>query len=162
MTGSRRALLAVALAALGSCRGAPPAAARSAAPPPPRAILESPSGRATAVRIELARTPAEHERGLMFRRELGPDQGMLFVFPDSRERTFWMQNTLIPLDMIFIDDARTVVGIVADAEPLTTTARAVGLPSRYVLEVNGGFCAAHGIAKGDRVRFEGVPAEPAQ
>jgi len=125
-------------------------------------ILESPSGRIVKVRVELARTPEEQERGLMFRRELGADDGMLFLFAESGPRAFWMQNTLIPLDMIFIDEARTVVGIVADAEPMTTRERSVDAPSRYVLEVNGGFCAARGVAKGDRVRFEGIPAASAR
>jgi uncharacterized membrane protein (UPF0127 family) len=59
--------------------------------------------------------------------------------------------------MIFVDDGGQIVGIVERAEPLTTSPRTVGVPSRYVLEVNGGWAAAHGVARGDRVRFEGVP-----
>jgi hypothetical protein len=106
--------------------------------------------------VEVARTDADRERGLMFRQKLGADEGMLFVFPESRDHSFWMKNTLIPLDMIFIAESGTVVGVVQDAEPMTTTPRGVGAPSRYVLEVNGGWSAAHGVARGDRARFEGV------
>ncbi len=148
-------LAAVALAAIAGCR-APAAPSRpDAAPPAPRVVLAGPSGRESQVRVEVMRTPAQLERGLMFRERLAPDDGMLFVFPESDDHSFWMKNTLIPLDMVFISEAGTVVGVVASAEPLTTTERRVGAPSRYVLEVNGGWCAAHGVAAGDRVRFEG-------
>jgi len=92
----------------------------------------------------------------MFRERLGADDGMLFVFPASADHAFWMKNTLIPLDMIFVGEDGVVVGVVAGAEPLSTTPRQVGAPSRYVLEVNGGWCAAHGVARGDRLRLEGV------
>jgi uncharacterized membrane protein (UPF0127 family) len=120
-------------------------------------VLESPSGRSRAVNVELARTPDEQARGLMFRDRLADDAGMLFIFSQSSDHAFWMKNTLIPLDMIFIDEAGTVAGVVERAEPQTLTPRSVGAPSRYVLEVNGGWSAANGFGKGDRVRFEGIP-----
>ena len=82
---------------------------------------------------------------------------MLFLFDREQDHAFWMENTLIPLDMIFIDDGGRIVGIVERAEPLTRTPRRVDGPSRFVLEVNGGWSKAHGVAKGDRVRFENVP-----
>jgi uncharacterized membrane protein (UPF0127 family) len=82
---------------------------------------------------------------------------MLFLFEASEVRAFWMKNTLIPLDMIFIDDGGRVAGIVREAEPLTLTPRTPGVPARFVLEVRGGWAARHGVAPGDRVRFEGVP-----
>jgi len=126
----------------------------------PRLFLESPAGRSSAVRVEVARTPSELERGLMFRRELGPDDGMLFVFPETADHTFWMKNTFLPLDMIFIDAGGTVIGIVERAEPMTTTPRRVDAPSRYVLEVNGGWSSARGVAPGDRARFEGITGVP--
>ena len=106
---------------------------------------------------ELALTDADRARGLMMRTQLAADHSMLFVFPDTEERWFWMKNTLIPLDMIFIDEAGTVVGIVERAEPQTLAPRTVGAKSRYVLEVNGGWSAANGVGKGDRVRFEAIP-----
>ena len=151
--------LAVALAA---CRapGAPAPHGADAAPTQARVLLESPSGRVSAVAVEVVRSEAQLSRGLMFRERLGADDGMLFVFPDTAEHTFWMKNTLIPLDMIFIDERRTVVGIVERAEPLSTAPRSPGRPCRWVLEVNGGWSAAHGIAIGDRVAFEGDAARP--
>jgi uncharacterized membrane protein (UPF0127 family) len=82
---------------------------------------------------------------------------MLFLFADTAERSFWMKSTLIPLDMVFVDEGGTIVGIVERAEPRTLTPRTVGKPSRYVLEVNGGWAASHGVRAGDRVRFENVP-----
>ncbi len=142
-----------------ACRASSPSLERAdASAPLPRVFLESPSGRGAAVTVELARTEAERERGLMFRQKLGADEGMLFLFPDSADHAFWMKNTLIPLDMIFLAEDGTVVGIVAGAEPLSLEPRSGGAPSRYVLEVNGGWGAAHGVAKGDRARFEGISA----
>src|SRR4029077_18364685 len=88
--------------------------------------------------VELALTPAEQNRGLMFRQALGAGQGMLFVFDQQSVHTFWMKNTLIPLDMLFIDKDRHIVGIVENAEPQTETGRSVGKPSQYVLEIGGG------------------------
>ena len=127
------------------------------APVAPRVVIETAAGARLPVNVEVARTDDERARGLMFRRALAPDAGMIFLFEESAEHGFWMQNTLIPLDMIFIDDGGRIVGIVERAAPLTTTPRTVGVPSRYVLEVNGGWSASHGVARGDRVRFENVP-----
>jgi hypothetical protein len=120
-------------------------------------VVETPAGARHAVTVELARTDAERERGLMHRRTLADGQGMLFLFAESERRAFWMKNTLIPLDMIFVDDGGRVVGIVENAQPLTLAPRAPGVPSRYVLEVPGGWSARHGVAPGARVRFEHVP-----
>ncbi len=125
--------------------------------PGPRVVVET-AGGPRAVSVEVVRTDADRARGLMYRPRLDPDAGMLFVFDASEDHSFWMRNTLIPLDMIFVDDAGRIVGIVERAEPLTDTPRTVGKPSRFVLEVNGGWSAAHGVRPGDRVRFENVPA----
>ncbi|BDG04926.1 DUF192 domain-containing protein [Anaeromyxobacter oryzae] len=124
--------------------------------PTGRVVLTTAAGARHAVAVEVARTPESRTRGLMYREKLDPDAGMLFVFDESEPHGFWMKNTLIPLDMIFIDDTGRIVGIVENAEPRTLTTRDVGAPSRYVLEVNGGWAKAHGIARGDMVRFEGV------
>ena len=110
------------------------------------------------IRLELALTPEAQERGLMYRSSLPEDQGMLFVFPEDTDHSFWMKNTLIPLDMLFIAADGTVVGLHANATPLSTAPIGVGRPSRYVLEVPGGSAARRGIAAGDRVEFRGVPA----
>lgn len=121
----------------------------------PRVIL--PGAESATVRVELARTDGERRRGLMYRQHLAPDAGMLFVFEKEAVQSFWMKNTLLTLDMIFIRDDMTVVGIIENAAPMTTESRSVGTPSRYVLEVNGGFARAHGVTVGGRVTFDGVP-----
>jgi hypothetical protein len=77
---------------------------------------------------------------------------------EEKEWSFWMRNTLIPLDMLFITGDLKVAGIVERAEPRTETLRTVHKPSLYVLEVNGGWAAAHGVTAGATVRFDGVPA----
>jgi uncharacterized membrane protein (UPF0127 family) len=156
LTVRSAASLAVAVAVALACRSSSSSRpdARAAQP---RVAIESPSGRASAVDVEVASAPAEQERGLMFRRELPPDAGMIFVFSGESEHVFWMKNTYIPLDMIFIADGGAVVGIVEGAEPMTTTPRTVHAPSRFVLEVNGGWSAAHGVKPGDLARLEDIP-----
>ena len=120
-------------------------------------VVLRPEGRPEVrVRVEVARTAQEHETGLMFREHLDADAGMLFVFDDESIRAFWMRNTLIPLDMIFVSADHEVVGIVANAEPQTDTVRQVSRPAQFVLEVNGGFAAAHGITAGTPVEFRNV------
>lgn len=118
------------------------------------------SGGDLPVTVEVAATPAQQSLGLMYRKELGASAGMLFIFDKTTEHTFWMKNTVLPLDMIYLDDDRKIVGIVKDAVPFTTTPRTVGAPSRYVLEVNAGFSEKHGVKAGDQTTFENVVAIP--
>jgi len=125
----------------------------------PRVIVSTQSGKEYAARVEIADTPAKREMGLQYRRELAEDQGMLFLFPAEEVLTFWMKNTPIPLDMIFIGSDLKIVGIVHDAVPFSTTTRSVGVPSRFVLEIKGGLAKQKGIEVGDTVRFEGVSPE---
>ena len=122
----------------------------------PKVYLSTPQGE-VAVSVEVVATAAKIERGLMYREHLPPDEGMLFLMSVDRVWSFWMRNTLIPLDMLFIAKDMTVAGIVENAEPRTETLREVDAPSLYVLEVNGGYCAAHKITRGAKVRFEDVP-----
>jgi hypothetical protein len=82
---------------------------------------------------------------------------MLFLFDQSEQLTFWMHNTYMPLDMIFIEPSLRVLGVVENAEPQTDSTRSVPGASQYVLEVNAGFSRRHGLGKGTAVRFEGVP-----
>jgi len=150
----RRWIAFAALLLAGSCRGgASPAQGKDM--PQPAVRFETPRG-PWVVLVEIARTGPEQARGLMFRRELPSDRGMLFVFQETSDRTFWMRNTLIPLDIIYLGDDRRVVGVVANAEPRTETLRSVGKPSRYVVEVAGGEAAAHGVGAGTRAVFLGV------
>jgi uncharacterized protein len=104
--------------------------------------------------VEVADTPAEWEHGLMNRSSMPGDAGMLFVFGNDAPRYFWMENTLIPLDMIFIAANLTIIDIHENATPLSLDVIASSGPCRYVLEVNGGLCAADDVAIGDRVTLD--------
>jgi uncharacterized membrane protein (UPF0127 family) len=126
----------------------------------PTAIVHGAQGPLASVRLEVANTPANRERGLMYRTSLGQDDGMLFVFPEATDQSFWMKNTLIPLDMLFIARDGRIVGIHPDAVPLSMAPISVGQPSTYVLEVNGGWAARHGVHPGDQVELRGVPGAP--
>ena len=103
---------------------------------------------------ELALTPAEQSQGLMYRSEMAPDHGMLFLFPQLNQTPFWMKNTLIPLDMVFISPDKKIVSIVERAAPQTTTPREANGPYQYVLEINGGKAETFGIQAGDNVEFQ--------
>lgn len=121
----------------------------------PKVFMASPTGE-VAVSVEVVKTAAKIERGLMYREHLPPDDGMLFLMGSERDHTFYMRNTLIPLDMLFITKDMTIAGIVERAEPRTETLRSVGARSLYVLEVNGGWAKAHQITPGAKVRFDGI------
>jgi|GEM_PF-436931 len=112
--------------------------------------------------VEIADEPAEQRRGLMFRRDLAPDHGMLFVFEREARYGFWMKNTLIPLDMIWLDSKKQVVFIQENAVPCPAEACESYQPSkaaRYVLELNAGTARQIGLNIGDQMRFECVEAE---
>ena len=101
--------------------------------------------------VELAETSAQMQQGLMFRPSLAPDAGMLFDFKEPTVATMWMHNTLIPLDMLFVDANGTIVNIRARAVPKSDAIISAEAPVRAVLELNGGTAARLGIASGDRV-----------
>ncbi len=117
------------------------------------AELIASDGNVTRLDLEIADTPEEHRTGLMNRSSLAGDAGMLFVFDDDRIRYFWMDNTLISLDMIFISKDLTIIDIHDNATPLSQEIIASSGSCRYVLEVNGGMCNATGIDVGDRVNL---------
>jgi uncharacterized membrane protein (UPF0127 family) len=102
--------------------------------------------------VEIAQTDQEREKGLMFRRFMPADRGMLFDFKTEEPVSFWMKSTYIPLDMIFISRAGIVTRIAADAEPLSERLIPSGGPCYGVLEVNAGVAAQIGLQPGDRVR----------
>jgi uncharacterized membrane protein (UPF0127 family) len=110
-----------------------------------------------AVRVEVQRTEAEHARGLMYRRDLDEMAGMIFVFREPAHQTFWMRNTYLPLDMIFITADRHVLGVVRNATPMTDDPREVEGDSQYVLEVNAGWADRHHVGTGTPVEFVNVP-----
>ena len=102
--------------------------------------------------VELALNDAERSRGLMFRQKLGPYDGMLFDFHREAPVSFWMKNTLIPLDMIFIAADGTIRSIHANAVPHSTETIPSQFPVRAVLEINGGSAKLLGIKPGDKVK----------
>jgi len=102
--------------------------------------------------VELATTDAQRERGLMYRKQLGAYEGMLFDFFEEQPVTFWMKNTEIPLDMVFIASDGTIRTIVANAVPMSTDTIPSKAPVRAVLEINGGTARLLGIQPGDKVR----------
>ncbi|WP_294642664.1 DUF192 domain-containing protein [uncultured Aureimonas sp.] len=114
------------------------------------ATLKTSSG-AHAIAVEVADTPQKREIGLMNRDSLAEDTGMLFDFHEDREVSMWMKNTLIPLDMLFVDKTGTIVRIARNAKPHSLETIPSGKPVRYVLEINGGAAAGYGAKTGDKL-----------
>jgi uncharacterized membrane protein (UPF0127 family) len=151
----RRSLAGVVLAAV--IAGVPLAAA---AADDAHAVLHTSKGDFPFT-IEIADTEASREQGLMYRKSLAPDAGMLFDFHREQPVEFWMVNTLIPLDMIFIDADGTVKSVHADAVPEDATPIPSGVPVRFVFEIAGGRAAQIGLMPGDRLEQARVtPAKP--
>ena len=103
--------------------------------------------------IQLAQTDAQRADGLMYRKSMTDGQGMLFLFPEMEERAFWMKNTYISLDIVYIDDNMEIVSIQKYATPLSEESLPSFKKAQYVLEVNGGFCDKYHIGYGDRISF---------
>ena len=104
--------------------------------------------------VEVARTPEQQEQGLMFRERLGADEGMIFPFDFPRPASFWMRNTLIPLDMLFVREDGTIARIAANTVPMSEeTVNSRGELVAAVLELRGGRAAELGISEGDRVSW---------
>lgn len=104
--------------------------------------------------VELAKSNEERQRGLMYREELPESSGMLFIFDEQSEHSFWMKNTKIPLDLIFFDNDFRIVGFLEAMKPYSTQSRSIKKPSRYVLEVNAGLVEKLGLSIGDQGRLE--------
>ena len=136
-------LLLAALVAFASCEAQP------------KVTITNQAGKPIVFQVEVADTPAKRTLGLQYRKELGDDRGMIFLFPAEAQQSFWMKNTPIPLDMIFINAERKIAGIVEQTTPYSLESRSVAAPSRFVLEIKGGLAARHGFRPGDSVRFDG-------
>lgn len=156
------AALALALAALGGCKGHADSAVASdqAAPAKTVSVTITGAGGPHRFTVEMARTAAEQERGLMYRTDLSDDGGMLFApYPPEggppREASFWMKNTPSPLDIIFIRADHTIARIAENAVPFDQTPIPSGEPVAAVLELKGGRTSALGIAEGDKVSWTG-------
>ncbi len=141
------------------CSGPDKNGATTARPAEERPSVEilTEEGRRVVYSVELARTDAERRQGLMGRSQLDADAGMLFLFPTEHIQTFWMKDTPISLDMIFINAKMEVAGVSKRTRPLDTSSYYVRRPSRYVLEVNAGQAETWGIGPGARVIFHGIP-----
>ena len=106
--------------------------------------------------VELAETPEQRARGLMFRRSLAPDAGMLFLFPERERPTMWMANTWLPLDMLFVAADGRIAHVFANAVPRSRLTISSPHPARMVLELAGGTARRLGIAPGDRLSWRRV------
>jgi hypothetical protein len=118
---------------------------------PETVMLETDDG-LHEIRVDVAVTPRAFQRGLMFREELGPDEGMLFFYDQPQEASFWMKNTLIPLDLLFIEEDGTVAKIVRNAVPGSLASMRSGVPVAAVLEINGGRAGELGVEPGSTLR----------
>jgi uncharacterized protein len=121
-------------------------------PGEPEVVLGTRAGE-QHVKVEIAKTDPERARGLMFRQKLEPGRGMIFLFEHPDRLKFWMKNTYISLDMIFIGADKHVVFVEENAEPLTLASRGPDEETQFVLEVPGGWARAHGVERGVTVRF---------
>jgi hypothetical protein len=107
----------------------------------------------TTIDIEIARSEPERELGLMYREKMAENQGMLFIFDGLEPRSFWMKNTLISLDIIFVNDKDQIVTIHRNTTPLSERSYTSTGPAKYVIEVNAGFTDRHKILVGDRIAW---------
>jgi uncharacterized protein len=132
-------------------------------PPDPTGNLKLPLGKVTftdapgapQVDVELARDEESRERGLMFRTSMAESRGMLFSWDDERVRNFWMHNTCIPLDMLYVTKDGTIAGILEQVPTLNDAPRGIKCPVAHVLELNAGWARAHGVAPGMKLKIEG-------
>jgi uncharacterized membrane protein (UPF0127 family) len=117
-------------------------------------VIYASGGKKVEVRVELADDLAEQTKGLMDRTTLGENRGMLFVYPEEQELSFWMKNTLIPLSIAFIDSERRIIDI-QDMKPLDDEPPnyVSAEPAQYALEVNQGFFESRGVKVGDSVEL---------
>ncbi len=107
--------------------------------------------------VEVATTQVQREKGLIYRKELGKDNGMLFVFDKEGNYPFWMKNTLIPLDIIWADSNSKVVFIASNVQPcksLICPSVNPGVGAKYVLEINAGLCEEIGLKLGDELKID--------
>ena len=156
-----RALIFSLLLVIPAC--SPQAAENAPSPAPSQASVHAVSGLEVipltvttlkgphAFRVELARSPQEQAKGLMFRTEMGADEGMLFPYDQPRVLSFWMKNTVLSLDLVFIDEQHRIINIAENAVPYSEQSILSDAPGVAVLELNGGRTRALGIVAGDKV-----------
>ncbi|MBN1947254.1 MAG: DUF192 domain-containing protein [Bradymonadales bacterium] len=142
----------------GSCLP-PPAMTGERAPDQSAVLCYARSGE-VLFQVELAVDGPQRNRGLMHRPWLLESWGMLFLYPELQpDLSFWMANTYIPLDMVFMDQDRLIVGVIEEAVPLDRRSRSVNRPSQYVLEINAGLARRYGLEAGVRCEFLNLPPQ---
>ncbi|WP_242125950.1 DUF192 domain-containing protein [Sphingobium sp. Sx8-8] len=161
----KRLLLLLPLALLAACSSSAPQAGNATAATARPSLLPLMIRTARGDRrfdVELALTERQQEQGLMFRKRLDADSGMLFPMDPPRTASFWMKNTVIPLDMLFIHTDGSIAFLKANAQPYSREPVSAGIPVAAVLELRGGRAAELGIREGDRVRWGpcAVPGPP--
>ena len=117
------------------------------------AFMDSAGNPLVRIDVEIASRPEERNQGLMYRDFMPARFGMLFIFEQSAPRSFWMRNTVIPLDLIFVDDNNRIVSIQTDTKPYSDDPIPSNGPARYVIEVNSGFCQKNNIKVGGWAKF---------
>lgn len=118
--------------------------------------FQNPNGTSSPMySLEVVSTPPERAKGLMYRKELPEDQGMIFVFPTKKIQQFYMKNTYVSLDMLFLDENKTVVGILESVPPKNTKTRSVASPSVFVVELLAGSSKKAGIMVGSVAKIHG-------
>ncbi len=134
-------------------------------PPPPKDPLRTvtisfpeatPGAAAPSLTAEVAESGNARQRGLMLRKSMPENRGMLFVFQERTNHSFWMHNTCIPLDMMFIDKDGLIAGIEENVPTMNDNTYSVGCPTTFVLEVNAGWSRAHGVMPGQKVEISGL------
>lgn len=167
---SSQLVISLIIIAMTGCGGGPPeqaaaipVTAQPAATTAERALPVAflPKGRPLA--LELAITPEEIGQGLMFRTSLPDDRGMLFLFKEERVPSFWMKDTLIPLDMVFLSAEGVIIDVIENAQPCKTEPcpqYVANAPAMAVLEVAAGVAESHGLESGVRLYFKRVPGFP--
>jgi uncharacterized membrane protein (UPF0127 family) len=158
MAGVSKAGGTVVLLLLAASCGDAPKKAQGSPPAITAARVVLPSG--TVYKVELARTDEEQGQGLMFRESLPEKSGMLFLFSDGAPHRFWMKNTIIPLDMIWMDDRGRVLFVSADTPPCKADpcpSYGPEVPAASVLEIAGGLAAKEGVTVGSTIGFEEIP-----
>ncbi len=108
----------------------------------------------TEIDLEIAKTLFERNRGLMYRRSMPANGGMLFIFEIMGPQSFWMKNTVLPLDIIYVNDQFGIVSIAEHTRPYSLEPIKSGGPAKYVVEVHAGYCQANGITAGDYIEFD--------
>ncbi len=142
---------------------APIAPKAAQCPKDPTGNLKLPLGKITfvdapgspQVEVELARDEPSRERGLMYRTSMPESRGMLFSWQDERVRNFWMRNTCIPLDLLYVTKDGVIAGILEQVPTLNEAPRGIKCPVAHVLELNAGWARAHGVAPGMKLKIDG-------